>query len=142
MVLESNNVFAVEEGNLLSVKKKGGVAEKNFISLFFSTYFLTGGKLLYNVIGFCCKTMQISHNYTYIPSLLSLPFPSIPLLWVITKHRARLLALFSNFPLSVCFTHGVVYLSVILSQFIPPSPFPTVRFPQVHSLPGSSVPLF
>ena len=34
----------------------------------------------------------------------------------------------SNFPLSICFTHGIVYLSVILSQFIPPSPFPMSPF--------------
>ena len=34
--------------------------------------------MLYNVVGFCCTTMQMSHNYTYIPSLLKLPLLSHP----------------------------------------------------------------
>ena len=107
------------------------------------TIYFSWWKIAIQCVGFCCTVTWICLIiYTYPPLLEPAFMPLVPLLWVITKHRARLLALFSNFPLSVCFTHGVVYLSVILSQFIPPSPFPTVRFPQVHSLPGSSVPLF
>ena len=42
--------------------------------LFFSIYFLIGRKFLYNVVlAFCCTATRISHNYTYITSLLSLP---------------------------------------------------------------------
>ena len=33
---------------------------------------------------------------------------------------------YSNFPLTIYFTLGGVYISMPLSQFIPPSPFPTV----------------
>ena len=36
----------------------------------------------------------------------------------------------SSFPLAICFTHGSVYMSVLLSQFIPPSPFP---YPCIHT---------
>ena len=40
------------------------------------SFFLIGGKLLYNVVlDFCHMTTRVSHNYTYIPSLLSLPPP-------------------------------------------------------------------
>ena len=44
----------------------------------FLIYFLIGGKLLYNAILVSCYTsMQISHNYIYFRSLLSLP-PLLP----------------------------------------------------------------
>ena len=36
----------------------------------FLIYFLIG-VLLYNVLGLCCNTIQISHNETYITSLVS-----------------------------------------------------------------------
>ena len=54
----------------------------------------------------------------------------------------------SRFPLAICFTHGSVFMSNLISQFVPPSPCP----PCVHmsvlycSIPvlqiGSSVPFF
>lgn len=47
--------------------------------------FLIGRKLLYGVVLFFCCTMQMSHNYTYSFSWVSLP-PRTPPLWVI--HRA------------------------------------------------------
>ena len=37
-------------------------------------------------------------------------------------------ALCGGVPLAVCFTHGGVYTSVLLSQFTPPSAFPTSLF--------------
>ena len=56
--------------------------------------------------GFCHITMQISHNYTYIFSFLSLPSPSYPIphLKVIIEHEAGLPVLHSNFPLAIYFT--------------------------------------
>ena len=39
-------------------------------------------------------------------------------------HRAPVLC--SNFPLAICFTYGNVYVSVLLSQLIPPSPSPNL----------------
>lgn len=38
--------------------------------------------------------------------------------------RAELLGLYRRFPLAMHFTHGVVYASVLFSQFIPLSPYP------------------
>ena len=54
------------------------------------------------------------------------PSPSpIPPFWVITENQAGLPVLFSKFPYNN-FTHDSVYKSVLLSQFIPPSPSPAV----------------
>ena len=62
-------------------------------------------------VGFCCTTkMQISHNYIYI--------------YVITEHQAGLPVLYSRFPLATCFIYGNVYISMLLSKFIPLSPSP------------------
>ena len=34
--------------------------------------------------------------------------------------------LYSKLPLAICFTYGKVYVSMLLSQFVPPSPSPTI----------------
>ena len=52
--------------------------------------------------------------------------PPMPPLQVVTEHQAELPVLCSSFPLAVCFTQGSVYMSVIPSQFVPPSPSPAV----------------
>ena len=64
--------------------------------------------------------------HTYIPALWSLA----PL----SHHRALSWApvLYSSFPLAIHFTRGSVHMSVLLSQFIPPSPSWAVS--TVHSL--------
>ena len=67
----------------------------------------------------------ISHTCAYIPSLLSLltsPHHPTPL----RCHRAPGWPplLDSSFPRAICFTHGHVYMSVALSQLVPPSLFP------------------
>ena len=70
-------------------------------------------------IGFCHRTRQISHNYTFITSLLSLPpFPS--------SHPSRssegtswASVLHTNFSLAICFTHGSIYMSIPLPPFAP-----------------------
>ena len=69
-----------------------------------------------------------------IPSLLRLP-PTLPIppLQVVTKHRADLPVLCGCFPLAMHFTVGSVYMSMLLSHFIPASPSPP-PCPQVHSL--------
>ena len=57
--------------SFLIISKSRVVTSMNsFLYLFI--YFLIGGKLQC-CVGFCYTTMQISHNYTYISSLLSLP---------------------------------------------------------------------
>lgn len=69
----------------------------------------------------------------YPPSCASLP-PFILALPVITELRAEFLLLHSSFPLTVCFTHGNVYMPVLLSQFTP-SPSPTVSVCFLHLYP-------
>ena len=90
---------------------------------------------------FCCTTVWLSCMFTYILSLLSLPpTPTrhpIPL----GRHRALIWApcVYSSFPPAICFTHGCVYVSVLISQFVPPSPshtgvfniFQTAVMPQI-----------
>ena len=51
--------------------------------------------------------------------LRSHPIP-LPLLQVITEHQAAFPVLYSLFPLALL--HMVVHMSMLLSQFIPPSP--------------------
>ena len=69
----------------------------------------------------------ISSMYTFIPSLLHLP-PTQPHPTHLGHHRARaeLPVLYSRFPLAIYFTHGSVYMSFLISQFVPPSPSPAV----------------
>ena len=48
-------------------------------------------------------------------------------------HRgAELPLLYNSFPLAICFTHGGVYMSMPLSQFIPPSPSPLCLHVNLH----------
>ena len=78
--------------------------------------------LLYNKVN-----QLYIYIYPHISSLLSLP-PTIPIppLQVVTKHRADLLVQCSCFPLAIHFTFHSVYMSVLLSHFIPASPSPAV----------------
>ena len=76
-------------------------------------------------VSFQCTIKWINYTYTYIPSLLSLPPTPIPSLQVPTEHWTELPVLYSHFPLAICFIHDSVYMSKLLSQFIPPSLFPS-----------------
>ena len=88
--------------------------------------------------------------HTYIPSLLDLP-PAPILIKVITEHCAEPPELYRRFPLAAYFTNGSVYVcayvSILLSQFVPPSLLPHVHTSVLYihiCLPalqiGSSVP--
>ena len=72
--------------------------------------------------------------YPHIPSLLGLP-PTLPIppLQVVTKHRADLPVRCSCFPVAIYFTSGSVYMSMLLSHFVPVYPSPSLC-PQVLSL--------
>ena len=48
--------------------------------------------------------------------------PPFPTFWVITEHQAELPGLNSIFQLAICFKHGGVYMSVLLSKVSTPSP--------------------
>ena len=66
---------------------------------------------------------QTLYRLSHLASLLTLPPTSpIPPLEVITEYRAELAVLYSSFPLASCFTHGRVYMSVLLFEFALPSP--------------------
>ena len=56
--------------------------------------------------------------------ILSLPASHPP--QVITERQPESSVLHGSFLLASCFTHGRVYVSMLLSQFVPPSPSPTV----------------
>ena len=82
------------------------------------------------------------------PSWNSLPAPVSPFL-VITEHQACLPVWYSTFSLVIYFTHDGVYMSTLLSQFIPP-PIPRcvhksilyIRVSISSQQIGSSVPFF
>ena len=99
----------------------------HFYSLFLKLiYFL---KLIFNwriialqyYVGFCHISTCISLRCTYVPSLLtSFPPPNPP-----SCHRAPDLSSLhhtANFHLLYGFTYGKVYVSMLLSQFVSPSP--------------------
>ena len=76
--------------------------------------------LLYNKVN-----QLYVYVYPHIPSLLRLP-PTLPIppLQVVTKHRADLPVLCGCFPLAIYFTFGSVYMSMLLSHFVPAYPYP------------------
>ena len=98
-----------------------------YSSAMFSIYsfYLIGIYLLYNVV--LVSAVQRSESAICIhispPSWTSLPPPHIPPIQVITEHRAEIPVLYRRFPLAICFTHGSINMSILISQFNPlPSP--------------------
>ena len=71
----------------------------------------------------CCESAMCIH--TSPPSWTSLPRHH-PTHLGHHRERAELPVLYSRFPLASYFTHGSVYMSILISQFIPPFPSPTV----------------
>ena len=61
------------------------------------------------------------------PSWTSLSGP----LWVTTEHGAELPAPYDRFPLAICSTHSSACMSVLISQWVPPSS--SLPGPQLHS---------
>ena len=108
------------------IKKSINITSFIFTSLLEYKCFTTFCQfLLYNKV----KQLYV-YIYSHIPSLLSLPLTlPIPSLQVITKHQIDLLVLCSSFPLAINFTFGSVYMSMLLSHFIPAPP--------LHPVPSS-----
>lgn len=115
------------------------------------SYFLIGGDI---ALQYWWLLPYISMNQLGIlcPLLLDLPPASqpIPPSRLSQSSGPELPASYSEFPLAVYFTHGGVYVSVLLSQFIPPLSFPAsvsnssppcLRLTAALQI-GSSVPAF
>ena len=87
-------------------------------AIFFSLFScFIGVQLLYN--GVLISAVQRSESAMCIPisppSWTSLPpQPPIPPIQVITERQAELPVLYSRFPLAICFTHGSVYMSILI----------------------------
>ena len=77
-------------------------------------------------VSFCPITARISHDYIHPFPLDPVCLPPTPPLWVISERQAGLPVLCSGFPRALCFTRGTICMSVLLSHFVLPSPFPTV----------------
>ena len=67
---------------------------------------------------------KVSQLYIYIHSLtLEPPLPTTPsqdsTLAVVTEHHAEFPMLYNSFQLAIYFTRGGMYMSMLLSQFVP-----------------------
>ena len=68
-------------------------------------------------VNLCQTAKWISCKHTYIPSFLDfLPIE------VTTEHRVESPMLYSRFSLVIYFIHGIVYMSISISQFLPAPP--------------------
>lgn len=79
--------------------------------------------VLFSAVQQCRSIWQL---HIYLTPLGPPSTPPIHPSRVIIEHHAELLTLYSSFPLSICFLHGSVYMSTVLFQFVPPSPYATV----------------
>ena len=80
--------------------------------------------MLYNAVFLLYNELnQLYTDIHPVPLELLLP-PPIPLPQILTEHRAELPVPYRSSPLASYFTHGSVYISMLLSQFMSPSPFP------------------
>ena len=106
---------------------------------FFFFLLLSGGQLLCSVV--LVSSIQQHESviwyqpyHTYDPFLLSLSAPTPSYLSRLSQSTSL-----SSLPWAICFTCGNVYISVLASQFIPPSPSPSES---ISSMSSVSVSLF
>ena len=76
-------------------------------------------------VGFCHTSIWTSHGHTYVLSFLNLPPHLTPL--GNQSSGFELPLSYSRFLPATYFTHSTVRVSILLSLFIPPSPFPHVH---------------
>ena len=111
------------------------------LSFFFSHLFFISWRLitLQYCSGFCHTLTRISHGFTLFP--IPIPPPtslSTRSLWVSPVHKARALVSCIQPGLMICFTVDNMYVLMLFSRNIPPSPSPT----ESKSLFCTSVSLF
>ena len=86
----------------------------------FKNLFLIEGLLLYNIVLVSAVQDEPAICVHVLPhSWLSQHPHPICVQSILHRALAELPGLYSIFPLSLCFTHASMYLSVLLSQFIP-----------------------
>ena len=126
----------------------------NDVEYYFSMSFNCWIIALQCCVGFCHTLTWVSHKYTHVPSFLDFTptsYPSPPL-QVVIEAWVKLTVLYSNFSLVICLTYFNIWVSMLVSQFAPPSPnnHPTI-FTGLFSMSvsliaalkvGSSVPFF
>jgi len=120
----SNSIISLPVGSLQRGCSRA--LESEVLVFFFNLFFNWRKIALQYCVGFYHTATQISHNYTYIPSLMSLlpfPHPSSP------SQSAKLIA--ASYQLSIL--HMIVYnMSVLLFPFSHPLLPPLCL--RVHSL--------
>ena len=72
-------------------------------------------------VSFCCTAMWLSYNYTYIPFLLSRPLTPASHPSRSSRSTEQNSCATQQLPTS-SFTRGIVYMWLLLSQSVPPSP--------------------
>ena len=104
----------------------------NFLKLIYFNW-----RLIYNIQyygGFCHTLTWISHGCTCVPHPKSpslLPPHLIPSLWVVPVHQLWVPCFMHwtwtelPFFFPIYYTYGNIHVSMLFSQIIPPSPFPT-----------------
>ena len=114
------------------------------LSLFSWSFFASVFLFFFSVFFFICwntvalvSAVQLSESTMYI-NVSTASWTSLPLLGVssLSHHRAQSWAPYvrSTFPLAICFTRGSVYVSNLISQFIPPTTVSTCPFSTSASL--------
>ena len=102
-------------------------ASVSFLSFFLFSFIFISWRVntLQYCSGFCHTLTWISHGFTCVPHLnpppTSLPIPS---LWVIPVHQPWALVSCIQPGLVICFRRDNIYVSMLFSQIIPPSPSP------------------
>ena len=101
---------------------------KKLFNLFFNWRVIA----LQNFVIFCQTSTWISHRYTYVPSLKSLPPTSHPSRLLQSPGLSSLSHAAKSCWLSI--SHMVMWVSLLLSPYIPPSPSsalpPTLHVPK------------
>ena len=97
-----------------------------------------------DVVSFCCTTGE-SALCTHMPLPPTTPSPTRR---GQSENQSELPVLYSSFPPAIYFTHGSVYVSVLLSEFTSPSPIVPLwpngmryseQWPKVVWLPASAL---
>ena len=110
--------------------------EPGFKSLLY--FFFFNWKIIaLRCVGFWHVATEVSHSYIHVCIPLRLE-PRGPLECQGAQGAAP--RRFRSSPLVVCFTLGSAYVAMLLSQFVPPSPFPAMLTSQFSPSPSPFLP--